>query len=785
MKKSFLQAFVVLCIFCVFFIGGEKNSYAFLAPAAATQLTTPKTVEKVFVKADPQNEWTTRGGKTMVGITEYYKVDGKDVKYVTYREKGSNDDYQRDYYSSLDSKDPINQGTTIFPSVQKEEIIKKQNAEQIAREQQRAAAGQAGAEENFVTNALQTFLLSWAMYGSKAVAWLVELVGIGFDYAITYTTQYPAQLDKAIKDAWTIIRDFSNIIIVFSLLYLGIKTILDGQGFADKKILVGILISAVLINFSFVFVKDIAFDTSNYLGRQILAQTGAQIGGTQASGSNPNSPSVQLMKLVNPQQVLDINNFKGEWNASNVAENDRTDWGMVWRIMGQMILFTFVVVMLALIFLGLSIMLLYRFVIFIILMVSAPFGFISLQIPWLQKQGKEWFEHLKKQTIFFPAFMLCLYLVLLIVTTLASQTNATAITDVGASMIFLFIFNFVLIAGFLIALMILPGKMSFAGAEFMGAAGNWTKGKIKSAPRWIGKTAAQRTGQVAASATARTGRLVLGAGTNALVSGKIGNKLKALAQDENSGWRGRLARASLKGADGVKNSSFDIRNTKIGSKLAAGKGIESYTKAVETKTAKIKEREEKEKKMFGFDRPELTEEQKRENERKLIEAKAERDSSGDILENKKEELKAAQRRGAGVDEIARISEQIRVAQEALKTKEENVGKLMNVGQDKYLKLMQERRKRLIGRGTWSVTQAAALKKYEEEMKKKWKEEGKYTPESNRSRNNNTNQPPAILGPNGQPAGGNPSPQPPIILGPNGQPAGGSPTPPPIPPPPTP
>ncbi|MFA6077127.1 MAG: hypothetical protein WC735_03590 [Candidatus Paceibacterota bacterium] len=66
-----------------------------------------------------------------------------------------------------------------------------------------------------------------------------------------------------IDQAWTVVRDFSNIFFILILLYVAIQTIL-GMGHETKKIIVQVIIMALLINFSMFFTR-VVIDSSNIL----------------------------------------------------------------------------------------------------------------------------------------------------------------------------------------------------------------------------------------------------------------------------------------------------------------------------------------------------------------------------------------------------------------------------------------------------------------------------------------------------------------------------------------
>lgn len=733
MKKSFLQTFIVLGLFSIFLFGSFNFTYAYVVDRWETFSS-----EKI-------------NGKTVEGSRAYLKDDtGKEVGYqILYREVGSTGFYKGEYYidgkhdSSLDfsqryatpEQEKAGEQKKLEEKQQQEANWKAQiDAAKAAEEKkkQEEAAAKEGANDNWFENGIQTLAMSILIYGSKFVSWLVGFVGFLFDKVIEYTTTYPESLSQGITNSWKIIRDFSNIILVFSLLYLGIKTIIEGQGFADKKTLVGIIIAAILINFSLVFVRDVAFNISNTVGLQILQQSGT---GTDNALS---TPSTQLMSIINPQQVLNMNGFNAEWGASNIAVNDRTGWGLIAKMTGQFFMFTSIVLAMGVVFLGASIILLYRFMIFIVLMIASPFGLISTQIPWLQKYGKDWSEQLKKQTIIFPAFMLILYLVLLIVTTLASYNPITLnATNTTTTEIFNFLFNFILIIGFLISLLILPGKIGAAGADLMTNAAGWTTKKIKSMPRSF----AQGTGRMAvkttqfgagvgSSALGRTGRYVFGNKVANRIGGKTEDDVKALKKTaQGTGWSAWKARRRLDIAEALKGKTYDMRNIDAVKKSKFGKGmgtgIESYTDAIKTRTKEFEKTKKTEMERYGYDKAHETDEAKKD----IRQYEAERTRKEEVYKRAEIAFKAS---GSDID-----LQRMNTAKDELEEAELAVGMAKNVGEVRYMvhdaKRWTQRvqnwageRNSFIGRNTVGAPVSLRMRAAEsikKDYEKKWKEKG--------------------------------------------------------------
>lgn len=675
MKKSFLNTFVVLGIFSIFLFLGLSTV------SAANRTVTGK----IETTCDPYYllEKLKPGDKIPCTRTNY--SDGT-YSYT----KGSGVGSRTDYYDKngnklLESQWHLTEsGATSNLENQPKDLVASDN------------------DTLGITDALQEFYATGLIWASKGVSWIVGLTGVIFDQALKYTTTYPNDLAEGIYGSWKIVRDFANIVLVFSLLYLGIRTILDGQGFADKKVLAGIIIAAVFINFSFFFTKDIAFNISNTVGLQIMQQ--AKV--------SSESYSAGFMQIVNPQQVL-----SGQ-TASQLALGT---WDTLFQKTGQMFLLSMVLLLLGIIFLGVSLTLIYRLLIFIVLIIASPFGLISTQIPWIKPYGKMWTDQLQKQTLYFPAFALILYIVLYIVTTLATaQPLSINVSD--SNSVFMFIFKFIMIIGFMLGLLILPAKLGAAGSSVMTKASGEIKKRAMNIPR--------SAGGLAAGGAARSGRFVGSRVGNWM--GQTGNddkskaNLKKLQETaQGTGVAASIARQRLRTSEKLKDSTYDFRNTKLGGSLKLGKGIESYNATVKKKKEAYAATRDKEEKLFGFDKVAKTQE----NKEKLLQAETERNIQGAKVEKIKEEKKTAEKikdetlRNATIKDI---NDRLEKEQKSLEKAEEEVGRIMNTGKAEYADYLERKRKRIfkISRRV-SRTEKAALEKMREDDKKKWKEDGKY------------------------------------------------------------
>lgn len=680
MKKGFLSKGFALMIFvsAFFIFSGFKITFAIpiSSPGVGEMIAKTKSVTNTELIS-----WVTNSGIKMTGSKETYS----DGSYrITYRQEGTNDLYTSDEYDSKGKK--ISTMSRQYSSGQEKSAADKQKQE--------------GNSDNFVTDALQSLWLNIVVMLSRFVSWIVSGAGWVYDKVLEHTTQYPTNLDSAIVNSWKIIRDLANIVIVFSLLYLGIKTILDGQGFADKRILISVIIAAILINFSLVFVK-LTFEVSNTIGLQVLEQS--KMNATSTSGGSY-SYSGAIMAMVSPQKVFEANNFKG-WGATDIAINERTNWTLVLQMTGQLMLLSLVVIALAFIFLGVSLTLLYRYFIFIFLMIFSPIGLIGTQIPWLKEYGSKWFGYLKKQALYFPVFSFILYITIYFVSLLATSTTLDLLNK---NSIFDFLFNFLLILGFLIGLLILPGKVGAIGSDMMTNVGNWTTKKIKNLPR----SSAQFGGRMVASGTARTGRYFIGDKLSGRIGGNTDEKKKALQEKARTGnfFQRNIARNRLKASESLKEKTYDIRNidsvknSKFGKGM--GQGIDNYTNAIKKKQTEYEDRKKKEMKLYGYDKLHETDDAKL-NVKKL-EVKA-RNAEEDV--KKKRSEYDSNPSSVTLDELKK-------AEEHLKERELKLGEAKNIGAVQHLEHDSKRFVKKVER-FFSNTSKKSLEKIKDENKKKW------------------------------------------------------------------
>jgi hypothetical protein len=412
--------------------------------------------------------------------------------------------------------------------------------------------------------------LSFTIF-QTAVSILYGFAGMFFDYVIELTiadfaTTYTNNFESAVVSVWEVLRDFGNIIIIFSMLYLAIRTILEGNGFADKKTLSLILLAAVLINFSLFFSK-IGVDISNSVAKAVYV-------GIEHPGQG--SFLEAMGKSFKAQKWFDVD--YGFWAS---PENIATTANSMIKS-GSFIVLTGIIGGL---FVAASLFLVIRTLIVVLLMATSAIGLVGNLIPFLRPYAKKWWEEYWKQLIALPAFMILFWISFLFMDQLKevveSQTGGSIFSFAGngrdletalknsTQTLLYYIFTSIL----LFLTIFLPGKIGATGGKMIG--------KV--------------TGAVSSRAF-RGGAQLTAAGIG--VTGLKGWAQRKAADKNASKFTRSLAKYSLRGADKIGRQSMDFRNIKVGgksvgSKLGYGESVGGYKDVAEKRDKDLQKQAKK------------------------------------------------------------------------------------------------------------------------------------------------------------------------------------------------
>ena len=224
--------------------------------------------------------------------------------------------------------------------------------------------------------------------------------------------------NNIINVGWTIFRDLANIMFIFVLIYIGIKTILYGVGDTAKNIST-IIVIAVLINFSMFFTK-VVIDISNVAAISFY--------NTITDYGKKNNLIVLEDEAKNNIAQAFISQTKISTIHSSVAQKIDKD-GKVDSINYLSVIITCLMgavflAILSAILLLMTIMITSRFIILAFIIMTSSLAFGAYILPALKsKISDKWWDALVGQSFFAPVFLLFLYITLVFLTGFGKTVN--------------------------------------------------------------------------------------------------------------------------------------------------------------------------------------------------------------------------------------------------------------------------------------------------------------------------------------------------------------------------
>lgn len=303
-------------------------------------------------------------------------------------------------------------------NLQTESVVRMGNEDQYARAPDMKGAGYGmpdcdlgaalipGSESNFDFAYCVNYVFALIAYAALSLAsWFLSLAGLLFDYVIKYTVlEMAARVSDltVIGEIWALLRDIVNIVFIFVLLYIGIKTILGINSEDTKKLIRNIVIMAILVNFSLFFAKVI-IDASN------MASVGfyKSITGDVTVGASEGARLAD--RFVRPMGLTSIFNAnEGDGFASRMAEEG------FWHIVIMGVGGSMFIMLVVFTFLYASVLFVIRFVAVIFAFIFSGIAFMSWILPQTKKYWSQWWELLLGQAIFAPLYLFMIYFVLLL-----------------------------------------------------------------------------------------------------------------------------------------------------------------------------------------------------------------------------------------------------------------------------------------------------------------------------------------------------------------------------------
>lgn len=392
-----------------------------------------------------------------------------------------------------------------------------------------------------------SFAVYYVIY--KPTSMLLVVAGLIFDTSITLSIDRTYVGKTFVGEVWTIIRDFSNMLFIFILLYAGIQMMLGMGNYKETIRLV--IIVALLINFSLFFTK-VVIDAGNILSVGIFQAMGAEKSNSPTSVAMADLAGGSL-KERNLSEAISAQFHPARFlkKASDSKPLQALIVILVAAIVNGFAAYIFFKV--ALLFVG-------RLLAFWFLMIISPFAFISIAMPKGNIFGW-WKDTLLDQAFVAPVFLFLMYLLMTVINSglLSSFTSETGISVPD------FLFN-TLLGPILVAVMLITA-LKFILQITTTMAG--TFGGVAS--QYVGQAMGMAGGVALGAATGGASLAMRGVG-GSLATRFAGTGIaeKMATSDSKLGkWAGRQA---LTLTDKAKTGTWDIRGSSI-AQATLGKGL--------------------------------------------------------------------------------------------------------------------------------------------------------------------------------------------------------------------
>ena len=387
---------------------------------------------------------------------------------------------------------------------------------------------------------------------------------------------------------WKIVRDFSNLLIIFALFLAAFSLILGG-GDSDsggmlsklgspKKIIVQAVIIAIFINFSFFFSR-VMIDLGNVSGRIIYNQIGAEgatfassiglttSGDSKLSFSDTKPITLVMLSNVQPQTLL---------SKSDILINDKQGFSptLAYLVIGAIV----ALIDIALIYLF-SIMLflfLGRMVTLLLLTILSPLAFASLPIPFLADSKYIGFQNWLKQTAGL-AFLAPIFFFFIYISAFIGELSFPGLADSFIGLVSVIVIKLAMMLTILFKGKSIAMDMSGSVGDLVNKGANMLStlaiGAATGGTALLGRQTFGALGSKIANSTTGTGAFSRGIRNT-------GNKLGAATFDvRNSNGKYGIMTGFNKATNGLGGGTIDTGNAfqqKEGGYIAEGTLAEQY-----------------------------------------------------------------------------------------------------------------------------------------------------------------------------------------------------------------
>ncbi|GEM_PF-3653790 len=399
------------------------------------------------------------------------------------------------------------------------------------------------------------------------VARLVWIAGIFLNMAVYWSLHITELVAKVpvIKVGWTIFRDLANMFFIFMMLWTAINMILSGWSSTASNAIRNLIIAALFINFSFFF-TGLAIDASNIVAKGFYEAAAPKPFNPLDTDTYDGGIARAVMKGFGLQTIFDNPQASGHTLAGGIGAGGENGNSSNWLNTILVVVFGSIFCLIASFALfAAAVMIMIRTVVLILLLMLSPLGFVGKIIPETKKYADQWFSTLLNECLWFPLYMVMLYVVLRVMTegsvrAALGQNDATfasMVSGVQAGAVVV-AFNFFLLMFLMLASLIVAKKV---GAASVGAGMGWASSLYSKGMSKIGTGAGAVTGWVGRNTVGRA-------------AGAVGNSNAVDRLANRQGFVGSIGKGIKRTASDVAKGSYDVRDAKIpGTKGTLGAGV--------------------------------------------------------------------------------------------------------------------------------------------------------------------------------------------------------------------
>jgi hypothetical protein len=414
--------------------------------------------------------------------------------------------------------------------------------------------------------------LACVAYGIfKFSSWLAMLAALMLNTIYDYLIVGMANIVRpfgddsysAIEEVWKVIRDLTNVFLVFLTVFIGIATIVGISGYGYKQLLWKVILAAIFVNFS-ITLAYFVIDIGNYTAITIYGAL-LEVSGTPNAGA--------CVSQLGSIDVRDGNNacrthgvagaFINLFSMSSFYDVGLNDVGggstveKRWRLFFAFLLAGSFMLVLAFVFAAGAFLIIGRFVILMFVILASPIGLV-LWITGVSGIGRRWWHTLINQTLIAPLLLLFWFITFVLMRGFINAMalarsdgmgmEAGKLAQFESAATLTYIMMFVVGIGFLIASLVAAKSLGAYGAT---GAINLGKSMSRKSAMFVGGVAGAATVGAAAYGMRRGAGAVADKAESSAALKKMAGSTNLLAKT--------FAKTARATTQKVKSSSFDAR----------------------------------------------------------------------------------------------------------------------------------------------------------------------------------------------------------------------------------